>query len=216
MFLHAFPYVILPLYGESHIQPVRIPNPHYTKIMNNEKQQFQTGAQQHTYPPQQVQQVVVIQQNNGQNDDLAAGCLGGCLGFWFSPIIGITPLCCFPHARARGIILLAAGLGGISWAIFFFVRYSMWNNLANVAGSFTSSSGSGTLSATRDAYASVATGMLIAAIMFLLIDIVLISVGGYTLNKQSKVGDAEFGNQRQQQNQNQQQFGNQQQNNQHL
>jgi hypothetical protein len=177
--------------------------------MNNEKQQFQNGAQQNsypTYPPQNVQQVVIIQQNNGQNDDLAAGCLGGCLGFWFSPIIGITPLCCFPHARARGIILLAAGLGGISWAIFFFVRYSMWNYLANVA--YRSSSFSGT----RDAYASYATGMLIAAIMFLLIDIVLISVGGYTLNKQIKGGDAEFGNQRQQQNQNQQQFGNQQQN----
>jgi hypothetical protein len=83
---------------------------------------YQTSKPQHV-----IQQTGVAQQNNEKNDELAAGCLGGCLGFWFPPMIGITPLFCFPEARPReiGIILFTAGLGGLSWAIFFFVRNSM-------------------------------------------------------------------------------------------
>jgi hypothetical protein len=97
---------------------------------------------------------------------------------------------------------LLQNLGGLAWAISAFSWYGILRAAdATTSGGTTTIRGSdgseSTFNTVSTSYQGAATGFLIAAILFLLVDIVLISIGGYSLSKKSTatVQNQSYGNQ---------------------
>jgi hypothetical protein len=91
------------------------------------------------------------------------------------------------------LIMLTAGLGGLAWAISFFFYFAIFQASANIADdsnstvtSFRTSDGTTTTTgtgATQNGLQVTAIVLLISTICFLLVDMALISFGGWNLSK---------------------------------
>ncbi|KAL3896465.1 MAG: hypothetical protein SGCHY_004055 [Lobulomycetales sp.] len=176
-----------PVYGypAAAQQPVYYPQPsenvHYGR--------YPLPSQQPVYG-QYPAQVIVIQPQTNKNDDVVAGILGGCLGFWLTPCVGISPLCCFKEARTRAIIVLAAGIGGISWAVVFLYYFAVTLSFSDLySGTSTRITSSGatvvSVSPIGNFFRTSAIVLGVLAGLLVITDVILITLGIKGMRKQT-------------------------------
>ena len=86
----------------------------------NMNQQHQVYVDQQQQPQVPQTTVVYVTKPASSNQDSSAGIVGCCIAFFFTPFIALCGLFCFSKPRHRALLLLFAGIGGLSWLLVWF------------------------------------------------------------------------------------------------